>query len=544
MASSDPLPIRTLPPLLTADAMRSADAYTIDTFGIPGATLMESAGRGAARTIQERYMPMDGPVVVLCGPGNNGGDGLVVARQLIEAGTSVHVVLMRDDLSDDAAHNRMLLDRLQPHTDGRLSMHVFSSIDALDAIASAAALYVDALLGTGLSSPLRDPIRSVVGWLNDQHAPAVALDIPTGLHSDTGQLLGDAVRADCTVTMGAEKVGMRLGEGPTYTGACAVLEIGIPGFALRKAAARLGCAFRTTDAAVRTWWPTRNRTAHKYSAGMALVVGGAPQYTGAPVMAAQAAAHSGPGYVMCACPESIQSAVSQQMTVIPTHALPSASAGGLASDRMMEALAPVLPKADALLIGPGLGRSDETQRAVRTLLSETDHPTVIDADGLNALAGVMDDLAPAHANGNWLLTPHEGEVQRLTDEVDLNDPVRTAQTLAERWNSIILLKGRPSVVAAPDGTAYVGSTGNEALATAGSGDVLAGQCVGLMAQGVPVAEAAAAALHIGGHAADRYAARYDPRMLTAPDLIDELPSAVADVVQSSASLGAGRVSSR
>ena len=525
--------VRDLPPLLTAEAMRAADGFTIDTYGIPGFTLMESAGRGAANVLLDRYGPFDdaAPVLVLCGPGNNGGDGLVVARQLVEHGVSVHVVLMRDDLSPDAQHNRDLLEALQSHAADRLAITPFRDVEALEADHARASLLVDALLGTGLSSPLREPIRSVVGWMNAHPSRTVALDVPTGLHSDTGAVLGDAVRADATMTMGAEKIGCRLARGPEHAGDVAVLEIGIPGFALRREADRDGCAFATTDAAVRHWWPPRASDAHKYSAGMAVVIGGAPQYTGAPVLASNAAACSGAGYVLCACPQSVQPALSAQLTAVPTHALPETDDGGLDPGGARDALDDVLDKADALLVGPGLGRADGTQAFVRSLLASADRPVVIDADGLNALAGIIDDHAAAHADGNWLLTPHAGELRRLAPDADLDDPVRTAQLLADRWNSAVLLKGHPSVVAAPGGRAYVGSTGRPALATAGTGDVLAGQCVSLMAQGVAPAEAAATALHVGGRAAALYADQQDPRTLTAPALVDALPRAAHHVTR-------------
>jgi NAD(P)H-hydrate epimerase len=519
-------------PLLTAEAMREADRYTMEDYGIPGFTLMESAGRGAAAAIRERYGPdlQDASVVVLCGKGNNGGDGLVVARRLFAMGARIHVVLMSEAeaLRDDPARNLSLLQHLHAHHPdaGRLTLRSFESLEKLDAATAPLApdLYVDALLGTGLTSDLREPIRSVVDWLNDRSAPVVALDVPSGLHSDTGRILGDAVRAACTVTMAAPKVGLRLGEGPVVAGSVEVVEIGIPSFVIDRVAKRAGCVRATTDAAVRAWWPARAHNAYKYSAGTVLVVGGAPSYTGAPVMAAKAAARSGAGYVMCACPASVQSALAGSMTTIPTLGLPTTDAGTIDPGPALDALADRLDTADALLVGPGLGRAAPTVRFVRTLLRETDLPTVIDADGLNALAGSIDDLTD-HANGRWLLTPHAGEFNRLAGSVDLDDRVRAADTYAARWNSTLLLKGRPSLVAQPSGTTYAGSTGTEALATAGTGDVLAGQCAALLAQGVAPARAAACALHLGGAAAERYDQQHDARTMVATDLLDMLPAA-------------------
>jgi len=513
------------PPLLTAEAMQAADRYTIEDYGLPGFTLMESAGRGCAESIREAYGPLaNAAVIVLCGKGNNGGDGLVVARRLCAAGARVHVVLTSEPeaLRDDAARNLALLRRLRD--DGVGDRLTIESLDTLGALADTAnrlspRLFVDALLGTGLTSALRDPIRSVVEWVNDRSAPVVAVDVPTGLHSDTGAVLGAAVRADRTLTMAAPKAGLYVGDGPARTGAVRVVDIGIPASVVDRAAERPGCARLTTDAAVRSWWPPRSADAYKYSVGAALVVGGSRRFVGAPALGASAAARSGAGYVTCACPASIQSTLAAADPSVPTLPLPSDDDGRIAPNGV-EAVRE--QRADALLVGPGLGRAPGPRRFVLRLLEAADRPLVLDADALNALADGEDDWTE-HAAADWILTPHEGEFRRLAGDVDLTDRVRVVQEHARRWGVVLLLKGSPSIVAAPDGRTYVASTGTPALATAGTGDVLAGQCAGLLAQGLDPLEAAATALHLGGAAARRYTATRDARTLTAPDLVDELP---------------------
>ena len=512
--------------------MRAADRYTIDEYGIPSFTLMESAGRGCAGHIRSAYGPFGGaPVVVLCGKGNNGGDGLVVARRLVAAGARVHVVLTSEpgELRDDPARNLEVLAQLRDEED-RLTVTALDDLDALTETADRLAprLYVDALLGTGLTSDLREPIRSLVDWVNERPAPTVAIDVPTGLHSDTGAVLGAAVRADRTVTMAAPKVGMFVGEGPRHAGAIDVVDIGIPAFVLDRVAREPGCARRTTDAAVRDWWPARPADAYKYSVGAALVVGGSRRFTGAPVLASTAAVRSGAGYVTCACPDSVQPTLAGMLTTVPTLPLPTTDDGlaPAAADRLAD------ERADALLVGPGLGRTPSTETFVHRLVETNDAPLVIDADGLNALADLDADWTQ-HADGAWILTPHEGEFRRLAGEVDLTDRVRVVQEHARRWNVVLLLKGQPSIVAGPEGRTYVGSTGTPALASAGTGDVLAGQCVGLLAQGLPPLEAAAAALHLGGAAAERYASTRDPRTLAASDLVDELPRVTRERLGSS-----------
>ena len=513
-------------PVLTAEAMREADRYTIETFGIPSFTLMESAGRAAAERIAWHYGPIGGKTAAcFCGKGNNGGDGFVVARVLLAMGARVQVVATGapEDMSEDAAKNWNLLQKLTAHYDqDHLVLHRFESLRQLSALAPAD-LHVDALLGTGLSSDLRGTIAEIVGWLNRQRQPTVALDVPTGLHSDTGAILGDAVRAERTLTMAAPKAGLLLGEGQRVAGTVEVLEIGIPDFALRSALEAHGGAWRARDADVRAWLPQRAHDAYKYSVGLALVVSGSPGLTGAPTMAASAAARSGAGYVVCACAESLQPTLSTKLTEVTSIALPETSDGGINAEEALDALTERLEKAQALLVGPGLGRHPETQRFIRTLLQRTSVPAVIDADGLNALADHA-DLIAEHADGRWVLTPHAGEFKRLAGpDVDLTDRVRTIRTYAQRWNSVLILKGLPSLVGCPDGTVYVNRTGGPALATAGTGDVLAGMCTGLLAQGMTPARAAVAALHLGGAAADRYAMHRAARTMLATDLLGELP---------------------
>ncbi len=505
--------------------MREADRLTMETYGLPGFTLMETAGRGAAACIEARYGPMPGKkVVVCCGKGNNGGDGLVVARVLYERGATVHVILTGrpEELTDAAARNLVLLQTLLRHdADGRLTI-----ADPEAFVPSAplpgADLYVDALLGTGLTHTLREPLRTLVNRMNACTGPIVALDLPTGLHTDTGGVLGTAVRADLTLTMGALKKGILLGRGPLHAGHVAVVDIGIPAFVLDRVMRQAGCALRPTDAAIRAWLPERAHDAHKYSAGLALVVAGSPGLTGAPVMAATAAARIGSGYVVCAAPASVQPLLATRFTEVATLALPEDD-DGLRPREALDALAPRLDGARALLVGPGLGRQPGTAAFVRTLLAHTDHPVVIDADGLNALAGHT-GLLTEHAGGRWILTPHAGEFKRLAGEdVDLTDRVLVAAAYARRWHCVLLLKGMPSVVGCPDGRVFLNATGNPALATAGTGDVLAGLCAGLLARGMPPDRAAVCALHLGGAAADRYVRDQSPHTMVATDLLRQLP---------------------
>lgn len=510
-------------PVLTAEGMQAADRWTIETFGVPGFTLMESAGRAAVDAMERRYDALTGKrVAVFCGKGNNGGDGLVVARVLHARGVRVHVVLTAEKgLTQNTAQNLQLLRTLRDESDdGSVEIATYSP----ERLASLRAdIYVDALLGIGLTSDLREPILNMVNWLNRQPEPTVAIDVPTGLNCDTGEMLGAAIRADLTVTMGALKTGLLLGDGPTVSGSVEVAEIGIPAFLIERALQGYGGARLTSDAAIRRWLPHRSHGAHKYSVGMALVVGGSHGLTGAPTMSSTAAARSGAGAVVCACQEDIQSVLAVKMTEVMTLGLPASKSGGIETERAMEVLGHRLEQAKALLVGPGLGRHPDTQSFVRWLLQETSLPVVIDADGLNALEGHT-ELLKQHAGGNWIVTPHAGEFKRLAgSDVDLSDRTRVARHYAAEWNCVLILKGMPSVIACPDGRVFINGTGNPALATAGTGDVLSGMCAGLLAQGLPPDRAAVCALHVGGAAADRYAAQQDGRTMMALDLLDQLP---------------------
>lgn len=505
--------------------MRAADAHTIDTLGIPGRVLMETAGQRATAYLMQRYELQPGQqVVIACGKGNNGGDGLVVARALLDRGLQVHVLSPLDvaAYAGDAGGNAAVLERLAEAYGEALQWTVVDTPEAMPAPGALQPdIWVDALLGTGLSDAPREPLATVIRQINAHPAPTVALDVPSGLSSDTGQAYAPTVQAAATVTFGAEKAGLRIGAGPEHAGAIETVRIGIPQHVLHAHTHEPGCAQGTTDAYVHAQWPERTRHSHKYNVGMALVVGGSDPYAGAPAMAARAAARSGAGYVACAVPAAIQDRVSSYTPSIPVHAWPNRRS------EIADALHQPLRKARALLIGPGLD-SRAAAPVVHALLDAFDGPVVLDAGALPAvkerLTAQRDTPVP------WVLTPHEGEFARLTDtdpsDLDAPSRIRLAQTYAAEWGVTLLLKGYPSVVAHPDGRAFVGLAGGPALATAGTGDALAGLIAGFAAQGCAPVDAAACAMHLGGRAAEYVAARQNARTLTPEDLIDACPHAL------------------
>ena len=501
-------------PILDADAMRAADRAAISDWGVPGRVLMETAGRAAADAITERY-PVEGErVVVLVGTGNNGGDGLVVARVLWARGADLRVVTLAEDGDGDSGANLDLVRRLARDS-GRLQ--ITGDARPPDAPAD---LVVDALLGIGARGEIREPARSLCAWANRQPAPVVALDVPSGLDATTGAAPDDTVRADLTVTFGALKAGLVLGDGPQVAGEVVTVEIGIPSAELERHAT----AHRATRAWVGKTLPRRASSAHKYSAGTAVCVVGSGHFTGAAVLSTAAAYRAGAGAVVACTPRSAQATVDARNAEVMVDAQPETDAGTLAAaalDGVLERAA----SADAVLVGCGLGREDETLDVVRRLVERVEAPLVLDADGLAAYAGDTDRLAAR--DGPLVLTPHLGELRRLLgdDAFTPENRVETVRELAARWGAVLVLKGMPSLVGAPDGRVFVGPPGAPALATAGTGDVLAGTVVGLAAQGLGAVEAAVCALALGAAAADLWTERHGAAGLVASDLLDRMPRA-------------------
>ena len=508
--------------LLTAAAMREADRYTIEELGIPGHTLMECAGRAAVSVI---LALKPAHVGILCGGGNNGGDGLVVARLLADRDVRVTVLLASKPGTEDAALNALLLDRMaQQAPELPLSVHVDRE-DALNAMA-AADILVDALLGTGLSDTVREPMASLIGWMNAHDATRVALDIPSGLCSDTGAILGTCLRAHHTISFGAAKTGHFIGDGPDVAGHVRVADIGIPGFAVRNVGTWPGCAVLQSADQVRLHLHPRMRKDHKYTTGPTVIIGGSSRYSGAPVLAARAAARTGSGYVVVACPPAIRPVLLEKLTEIPVVAWAED-----APQRVDEVLGMHWSKAKSLVLGPGLGRSPDVTRLVKAVLESFAGPVVVDADALRVLNDDP-DWTQAHARPDWIMTPHTGELPTIANR-DVVDPgaegaVRSAQRLAAGIGAIVVLKGMPSVIAHPDGRCIVNATGNPAAGTAGTGDVLAGIIGGLLATGVPAFDAAAAGMHIAGTAADAFVQEHASQSMMAGDIVDRLPTLLAD----------------
>ncbi len=511
--------------------MRRADRTAIDTFGLSGFTLMETAGRCCAG-VAERMVSTGSSrhAVILVGKGNNGGDGLVISRVLHEGGWKVSVILCTDpsEIRGDARAHFDLLSRLAPESN-RLDIRLLSKYtDASEAIPSSSIdLYIDALLGTGLKSDVRDPILSVVQRVNELPGRVLSVDIPSGVDANTGEIHGLAIRADTTVTMAALKPGLLLGAGPDCVGVIHIAEIGIPNRILEAISSTGSQVRRSETKAVDQIFPVRIRTANKYTSGPTVVVAGSSRFTGAAVLASTAAARIGSGYVTVVAPPATESLLKEKLTEIPV--IPwSLDNGRPDADTTIELLGKQWSKAKSILIGPGLGRGPDIDEFVSRLVTRTTSPVVVDADGLYAL-GKSSDLVSAHAAGRWVFTPHQGEFDMLYDNDHVPDPkwecpiIERVKALASRWNVVVLLKGTPSVTAAPDGRVVINDTGNSAAATAGTGDVLAGMVAGLIAQGLDAFDAAVSGIHLAGRLTDKYTEQQAAQSMMASDLLPMIP---------------------
>ncbi|MGC9320606.1 MAG: NAD(P)H-hydrate dehydratase, partial [Armatimonadota bacterium] len=503
--------------LVTADEMREMDRRTIQEWGVPGMVLMENAGRAVTDACEELLGKLpSGRVVIVAGRGNNGGDGFVAARWLHWAGHEVEVLLLAEgeELSGSAATNYRFAARMG------VQIHEGADRTLLDEQLPAAALIVDAVLGTGISGEVRGTAREAIEAMNAAGAPVVAVDIPSGVDADTGAVLGDAVWAHTTVTMALPKVGLYQYPGRERCGEIVVAPIGMG----RQLTDADELPTNLTTAGDAQWMlPGRSPDMHKGDAGRLLIVAGSVGMTGAAAMTGLAATRSGAGLVHIACPESLNDVLEAICTEVLTRPMPETPERSLALDAE-EAIVEFGTQMDALVLGPGLSQNDESAELARRLAARIELPAIIDADGLNAFAGRVEELADRPAQ--TVITPHPGEMSRLTGasigEIQA-DRLAAARELAERIGAVVLLKGAGTVTAAPDGEVWVNPSGNDGLATGGTGDVLSGMIGAFLAGGAEPLAAGVAAAYYHGRAAEM-AAPQDPRGLVPTHLLDVLPS--------------------
>jgi NAD(P)H-hydrate epimerase len=503
--------------------MAALDQRAADEFGISTLMLMEAAGRQVASAAARMLDRPTARVFVVAGRGNNGGDGFVAARVLAAAGWRVTVILVarEADVAGDAAVNLAAARRAGVE----ISPLDSTGTPGLRGALTGADLIIDGLFGTGFHGPVVGVAAKAIEAMNMCGRPVLAIDIPSGVHGDDGAVDGAAVRADATVTMGLPKIGVILPPGAEHAGRLWVADVGHPQRLIDAAAIRTSLVTRSmVDAAI----PTRRMDVHKGAFGRVLVVAGAVGYTGAAVLSSLGALRAGAGLVTVGVPAAVYPIVAS--SVVEAMPMPLADHEGALAEDAATQIRGLASAADVLACGPGLSRLPGPSAVVRRLVAECATPIVLDADALNVLVGATDVLRTASAP--IVITPHPGEMARLlgvkVEEVQRHR-LRTARTAAERFRVVVVLKGARTVVADPEGEAFVVPTGNPGMATGGMGDVLTGAIAGLIGQRLSPLSAAWTGAFLHGLAGDLAAAARGPAGFLAREVADHLPAALRAV---------------
>lgn len=520
--------------ILTSAQMQEVDRATTERYGVPSLTLMENAGRSVVKFVHQRFSPLEAQeIVILCGRGNNGGDGMVVARMLRELGLEPRVLLLADPerLKGDAEVNYKRLAK----TGLPLTVPDHASWEGLKSKLGNASLVIDAILGTGLSKPLGGFLLEVVRDIPAvfPKARVVAVDLPTGVAADSGELMGECARADASVTFTAPKVAHVFPPACEKVGKWVVRAIGTPAEELERHPDFFLNLLEPHDLE----WLVRPRKleAHKGNFGHVLVLGGSVGKTGAAGMAAKAALRAGAGLATVATPGSALPVIATLGMEIMTEPLPETDSGTISLRALKEGLLDALVEGKSVLaVGPGLGREAETMELVREVVNRYSVPVVLDADGLNAFSGCMKTL---QAGGRIrVLTPHPGEMGRLTGQKTsevVAHRLDVAREFAGRHGVQLVLKGFRTLTASPDGQVWVNPTGNPGMATGGSGDVLTGIVAALLAQypDRSPTEVTAASVYLHGLAGDIAARELGEASVIAGDILEALPRAYQDLKQ-------------
>jgi NAD(P)H-hydrate epimerase len=513
--------------ILNAAQMREADRFTIEEIGIPSLVLMENAGRQVVAAMEAAYEPqLEGRIAVLCGRGNNGGDGFVVARTLLQRGIEAAVFVLGSlaDVRGDARLNLEILGRLgvtvvEINDEQTWELH-FSEI-------SQCTLIVDAMFGTGLTSALTGMMETVVADVNASDIPIVSIDLPSGLSADTPHLVGDCIDASMTVTLAAPKLPLVLPPGEAYAGDVVIADIGIP-YEVLDGLEGTHIDLLTPEQTREIVEP-RAADSHKGDFGRVTLVAGSRGKTGAAHLSAMGALRSGAGLVTVATPASCLSIVASMAPEFMTEPLPEADNGTVAEsavERVLEL------RHDVIACGPGLGRAPGVAEFVRTLVERATVPLVLDADALTLLAETPDRLMGSEER-DVIVTPHPGEMARLVgstiDEVQANR-IDVASSFATAHHLYVVLKGHRTVIATPDGRVFINPTGNPGMATGGTGDVLTGMIAAWLAQLLDAEAACRLAVFLHGIAGDLAEASEGQTAMTATDLLDQLGDALTGLL--------------
>ena len=502
-------------PLAFAEQMRELDRSAIEGEHIPSLDLMEQAA--LATTEEAMHFGQQMNVTIFCGPGNNGGDGVAAARLLLQRGCQVRTILVGD--REKMTHDERAMEEKLIRAGGRLLP--FADLDDTEKTwMKSSDLMIDALFGVGLCRDVGGDFKTAVEWMNEAPCPVISCDIPSGISADTGDILGVAVKADETVTFTCPKPGLYLGDGAEYAGTVKIAPIGVPEHLIEEQMGNRAEQMTLVSEERDKFLPRRARTAHKGNFGKLFVLAGSEGYTGAPVLASTAAVRAGAGLVFLGVPREVYPIVAVKCNEAMPYPLP-------------EDYSAILKKArgcDVALIGPGLGRKPETEKLVLSLLEDLEIPVVLDADGLNALSTHIDVLD--RRKNLTVLTPHDGEFQRLTGcALPIRNRMKAAKDFARAHNCVMILKGHGTVTADPEGNVFINDSGNPGMARGGSGDVLSGILAAFLAQkqlGDDPARVCACGVYCHGLAGDRCAERLGEYGMTPTDMIGELPLVLKD----------------
>lgn len=504
--------------VVSAYEMREIDRRSIEEYGLPGAVLMENAGHAAADAIEDVCLEEGvDRVLVVAGKGNNGGDGFVVARHLVNRGIDTTILLIGKmaDVKGDAKINLDIANKM-----GIEVRESLMDIPLVEEEIRSAGLLVDALLGTGLSHDVEGFYAEVIDAINMSDSPIVSLDIPSGLDASTGRVLGTTVEADMTVTFCLPKIGCIIHPGAEYVGDLILADIGAPFDLLEDRDLKTSLILKEDAAELLL---PRDEDSHKGSYGHLLVVAGSIGKTGAAVLAADAAMRGGAGLVTLAAPASLNDILESKLTEVMTEPVAEEKDGFFAKEAASNILEKLESKS-ALVLGPGISRQDETGQMLIQILGNLSIPAVIDADAIWHLAGAKELIQDSKAS--LILTPHPGEMARLLGispaEVQA-DRIGTSRQFAAEYGCYLVLKGARTLVVAPSGEVFINTTGNSGMASAGTGDVLAGLIGALLCQGCSPLESAIAGVWIHGTAGDKAADEKGEAGLIASDIIEKMP---------------------
>lgn len=509
----------------TSKEMQLIDKKAISEYGIPGIVLMENAAIQAIKEIEAGYGDLTKKrVTVVAGKGNNGGDGLAIARHLINRGTKIIVYLLAEDSSieGDALINLKIFKKMG----GKIYDSGSFDLKAMETVISHSHIIIDAIFGIGLSTDVKGFYADVISLINSAGKPIVSVDVPSGISADTGKVLGAAVRADLTVTFGLPKIGLLIYPGAEYAGKLKIVDISIPGGMMEIESIQ---ANLLTIEEMRGAVTERAADSHKGSFGHVGVIAGSIGKTGAAAMTSLASLKVGAGLVSLAVPSSLNQILAQKLTEVMTFPLPEGKEGFL-GNRAEERIIEFLADKDVVAIGPGISTDKETQGLIRRLVKRISIPMVIDADGINAFVGYTDILKDIGIP--IIFTPHPGEMASLLgiNPSDVQDDrIGISRRVSTEYNIYLLLKGARTIIAEPSGAIYINPTGNPGMATGGTGDILTGIIAGLIAQRLDISSAVRFGVFLHGLAGDLAAKEKGEAGMIAGDLLDMIAEAIREI---------------